>query len=344
MIKARPLSTGFVRNVRKRIKNEKIWKTYTKCDASLRLFYILQGKTQAKSNKVNILCTIFPQYDWTRSILGNADNFTNLSLLVKSGVDLHNYQPSTADIVQISTCDLLIYVGGESDAWLKDALANATNKNMKVISLMDVLKDSLKEEEFIEGMQEETECEEDSDSETEYDEHVWLSVKNAKILCNEIADSICSLVPENAETYKENLQAYLEELNNLDMTYASVIKNSPRKTILVCDRFPLRYLTDDYKLNYYAAFAGCSAETEASFETIAFLSNKLKEEKMPAVLVLDQSDEKIAKTVILNAKLPKTDILKIDSMQSTTLRQSFNGKTYISTMQENLEALQKALK
>ena len=307
-------------------------------------FTSCKAKTQIKSNKVNILCTIFPQYDWTRSILGNADNFTNLSLLVKSGVDLHNYQPSTADIVQISTCDLLIYVGGESDAWLKDALANATNKNIKVISLMDVLKDSLKEEEFIEGMQEETECEEDSDNETEYDEHVWLSVKNAKILCNEIANAICSLVPENAETYKENLQAYLEELNNLDMTYASVIKNSPRKTILVCDRFPLRYLTDDYKLNYYAAFAGCSAETEASFETIVFLSNKLKEEKMPAVLVLDQSDEKIAKTVILNAKLPKTDILKIDSMQSTTLRQSFNGKTYISTMQENLEALQKALK
>lgn len=307
-------------------------------------FTSCKAKTQIKSNKVNILCTIFPQYDWTRSILGNTDNFTNLSLLVKSGVDLHNYQPSTADIVQISTCDLLIYVGGESDAWLKDALANATNKNMKVISLMDVLKDSLKEEEIIEGMQEETECEEDSDSETEYDEHVWLSVKNAKILCNEIADSICSLVPENAETYKKNLQAYLEELNNLDMTYANVIKNSPRKTILVCDRFPLRYLTDDYKLNYYAAFAGCSAETEASFETIVFLSNKLKEEKMPAVLVLDQSDEKIAKTVILNAKLPKTDILKIDSMQSTTLRQSFNGKTYISTMQENLEALQKALK
>lgn len=309
------------------------------------LFTSCKAKTQNQSGKINIICSIFPQYDWTRSILGQTDNFTNLSLLVKSGVDLHNYQPSTADIVQISTCDLLIYVGGESDAWLEDALKNATNKNMKVISLMEVLKDSVKEEEIVEGMQEEAEEEEDdSAAEKEYDEHVWLSIKNAKTICKEITSVICSLIPENAETYQENLQAYLEELNNLDMTYASVIKNSPKKTIMVCDRFPLRYLTDDYKLDYYAAFAGCSAETEASFETIAFLSNKLKEEQMPAVLVLDQSDEKIAKTVILNAKLPKTDILKIDSMQSTTLRQSFNGKTYISTMQENLEALQKALK
>ena len=237
-----------------------------------------------------------------------------------------------------------MYVGGESDAWVKDALKNATNPNMKVLSLIEVLQDRVKEEEVVEGMQiEEKDDDDDCLSETEYDEHLWLSIKNAKKVCQAFTQAICQLVPENTETYQANLENYLLQLDNLDLTYAGVISASPNKTIIVCDRFPLRYLVEDYKLNYYAAFAGCSAETEASFETVAFLSNKLKELKLPAVLVMDGSDQKIAKTVILNAKLPKTDIFTIDSMQSTSLRQAFDGKNYISVMQENLESLKKAL-
>lgn len=314
------------------------------------VFFIFASLTSCKakksenSGKVKVICTIFPEYDWARSILGQTDQHTNLSLLVKSGVDLHNYQPSTADIVAISTCDLFVYVGGESDAWVKDALKNATNPNMKVLSLIEVLQDRVKEEEVVEGMQiEEKDDDDDCLSETEYDEHLWLSIKNAKKVCQAFTQAICQLVPENAETYQANLENYLLQLDNLDLTYAGVISASPNKTIIVCDRFPLRYLVEDYKLNYYAAFAGCSAETEASFETVAFLSNKLKELKLPAVLVMDGSDQKIAKTVILNAKLPKTDIFTIDSMQSTSLRQAFDGKNYISVMQENLESLKKAL-
>ncbi len=317
-----------------------------------------KAKKIDNSGKINVICSIFPEYDWARSILGQTDQYTNLSLLIKSGVDLHNYQPSTADIVAISTCDLFVYVGGESDAWVTDALKNATNPNMKVLNLMELLRDRVKEEEVVEGMQEseeghhhhhhadEDEAHEDTDphhEEVEYDEHVWLSIKNAKKACQAFTDMICQLVPQNAATYQANLEDYLLQLENLDLTYAGIIAAAPNKTIIVCDRFPLRYLVEDYNLNYYAAFVGCSAETEASFETVAFLSSKLKELQLPAVLVMDGSDQKIAKTVILNAKLPKTDILTIDSMQSTSLRQAFDGKNYINIMQENLESLKKAL-
>ena len=344
-----------------------------------------KAKTINTSEKVNIICTIFPEYDWAKSIIGDADPDTTLTLLVKNGVDLHSYQPSAADIVQISTCDLFVYVGGESDAWVKAALENARNKDMKILNLMEILQENVKEEEIIEGMQEEAHHHEDftprkdtdeagsviagdsgnSDSAQEnaypldgdprpneanphsdapeYDEHVWLSLKNAKIICQEFTKILCQLLPQNAEKYQANLEAYIEQLDSLDLSFASVIAGAPNKTIIVCDRFPFRYLADDYNLKYYAAFSGCSAETEASFETVAFLANKLKEENLPAVFVLDQSNQKIAKTVILNAKLPHTDILQLDSMQSTSLRQSFNGKTYIKTMQENLENLQKGL-
>lgn len=296
------------------------------------------------SNKKHIVCTIFPEYDWTSFIRGNEDYETVLTLTVKNGVDLHSFQPSTQDIVQISTCDLFVYVGGESDNWVKDVLKNATNKNMKVINLMDVLKDNIKEEEIVEGMQAEEEEEEVEDSEeVEYDEHVWLSIKNAKICCEVITDAMCELVPQNAQMYKNNLNSYLSELSQLDSEYENAITSAANNTIIVCDRFPFRYLADDYNLNYYAAFVGCSAETEASFETVAFLANKLNELNLNAVLTIENNNQKIARTVISNAKKPLCDIFVLDSLQSTTLRQAFDGKTYISTMKENLETIKKAL-
>lgn len=296
------------------------------------------------SNKKHIVCTIFPEYDWTSFIRGNEDYETVLTLTVKNGVDLHSFQPSTQDIVQISTCDLFVYVGGESDNWVKDVLKNATNKNMKVINLMDVLKDNIKEEEIVEGMQAEEEEEEVEDSEeAEYDEHVWLSIKNAKICCEAITAAMCELVPQNAQMYTTNLNAYLAELSKLDSEYENAITSAANNTIIVCDRFPFRYLADDYNLNYYAAFVGCSAETEASFETVAFLANKLNELNLNAVLTIENNNQKIARTVISNAKKPLCDIFVLDSLQSTTLRQAFDGKTYISTMKENLETIKKAL-
>lgn len=299
----------------------------------------------ANNRKVKIVCTIFPEYDWAQNITGNEDDSTYVSLLLKNGVDLHSYQPSATDFITISSADIFMYVGGESDAWVSKALENANNPDMKVINLMEVLKNRIKEEEIIEGMQtEEAEEAEDSEEEIEYDEHVWLSLENARIICQYFTDVLCLVLPENDGLYKTNLQEYLKKIDAMDFSFRSVVENSQNKTLIFCDRFPFRYFTEDYGLKYYAAFAGCSSETEASFETVAFLSEKLKESSAPAVLVLENSDKKIARTVIGNAKEPTCDILTMDSMQSVTLRQAFAGVSYINIMQKNLETLQKVLK
>jgi len=227
----------------------------------------LTGCTQINSNdKINVVCTIFPQYDWVKQILGdNADNY-ELTLLLDNKIDLHNYQPSVDDIVKVSNCDLFIYVGGESDKWVADTLKQATNTNMIVINLIDVLGDSAKAEEITEGMEED-----DDENEAEYDEHVWLSLKNAQVFCLVIAEVLSSLDSDNSDTYQNNLLAYVEKLITLDAEYKTGVDMAAVKTLLFGDRFPFRYLVDDYGLDYYAAFPGCSAETEASFDTLSVL-------------------------------------------------------------------------
>lgn len=308
-----------------------------------------KAKKHDLSDKVNIVTTIFPEYDWVRNIIGGDNPFTTLTLLVKNGMDLHSFQPSATDMISISTCDLFIYVGGESDTWVKDALANATNKDMICINLMDVLKERVKVEDdtYIaqkeEGDTDNLNLKEEHHNNVEYDEHVWLSVKNVKLICKEIADAICHLDSEHADQYVKNYESYLSKLNLLDADYTVITENAKRKTMIFCDRFPFRYLADDYNLSYYAAFTGCSAETEASFETVAFLASKIDELNPGAVLTIETSDQKLAKTVVMNSHQKFTDILQLDSLQSTTLRQAFDGKTYIKTMRKNLEILNKCL-
>lgn len=180
--------------------------------------------------------------------------------------------------------------------------------------------------------------------EKEYDEHVWLSLKNAKVLCTAIADELSELNPDNAELYKKNLDAYVEKLSNLDKEYQQTVDTSERNTLLFGDRFPFRYLVDDYGLSYYAAFAGCSAETEASFETITFLAGKVDELGLHNALTIEKSDQKIAQTIIKNTKEKNQKILTMDSMQSTTSENVSDGATYLSIMENNLEILKEALK
>lgn len=290
-------------------------------------------------DKLSIVTTIFPEYDWVRQILGDKD--AELTMLMDNGVDLHSYQPTADDMVTISTCDLFIYVGGESDEWAEDALAEAVNQDMVVIDLLDVLGDAALEEEIVEGMQ--GEDEEDAGGEIEYDEHVWLSLRNAAVLCEEIAAQLGSLDPANAGTYAANAAAYIDKLNALDGQYAAAAETAAVKTVLFGDRFPFRYLTDDYGLAYYAAFVGCSAETEASFETIVFLANKADELGLNTVLTIESSDGKLARTIIANTAAKSAQILQMDSMQSTTARDAANGATYLGTMEKNLEVLKEAL-
>ena len=298
--------------------------------------------SQSGIKPLKIVTTIFPEYDWVREILGDKADHAEVTMLLDNGVDLHSYQPTADDIIKISDCDLFIYVGGESDGWVEDALKEATNKEMQVINLLDVLGEQVKEEEVVEGMEAEEEESED-ENEPEYDEHVWLSLKNAETLCNAISDALEEIDPANKDAYATNAASYLEKLAALDGEYQTVVDNAARKTVLFGDRFPFRYLVADYGLSYYAAFAGCSAETEASFETISFLAQKVDELKLPCVLTIEGAKHKIAETIVQNTAEKNQSILTLDSMQSTTSTDVANGTTYLSVMESNLDVLKQAL-
>lgn len=294
----------------------------------------------AASNKLNIVTTIFPAYDWVREILGDETDRAEITTLLDSGVDLHSYQPTVDDIVKISDCDLFLYVGGESDGWVDDALKNAPNKDRKVIRLLDVLGDSAKAEETVEGMQEE---EHDHEEEAEYDEHIWLSLKNAQVLVAAISEALQESDPARKDTYAANAAAYVEKLSALDGEYRAAVDSGKYKTLLFGDRFPFRYLADDYGLDYYAAFPGCSAETEASFETVSFLAGKMDALGLPCVLTIEGTQHKIAETVVQNTAQKNQQILTMDSMQAVTANDAASGVSYLSIMEKNLSVLKKAL-
>lgn len=303
-----------------------------------------------KDKKIKIVTTIFPEYDWVMQILGDKADKADVTMLLDKGVDLHSYQPSTADIAKISEADVFIYVGGESDEWVEDVLKEAKNKKLKVINLMDVMGDKAKEEEVKEGMQpeEEEHAEEAKDGkeeeEVEYDEHVWLSLKNAKIFTKKIADVLSEVDKDNAKTYQANYESYAKKLDNLDKKYADAVASAKNKTLVFGDRFPFRYLVNDYGLDYYAAFVGCSAESEASFETVTFLAKKIDELGLGNVLTIEGKNHKIAKTVVDNTKNKDQKVLTMDSMQSTTSKDVKDGATYLGIMEKNLEVLKEALK
>ena len=304
-----------------------------------------QGELSSKPDKIEIICTTFSEYDWAREIVGGSEK-VEITYLLDNGVDLHNYQPSAGDIMRISDCDMFVYVGGESDKWVNDALAESRNKDMQVVKLLDVLGDFAKEEEIKEGMEAEEEDEEGEEGEDEgpeYDEHVWLSLRNAEICCDAICESLCKLDSEGADTYKSNLEAYNAKLDQLDAEYVDMAENAKVKTVVFGDRFPFRYLVDDYGIDYYAAFVGCSAETEASFETIVNLANKMDELNLDTIFTIENSDASIAKSVIENSKNKDRGIETLDSIQSVTEDMVSGGVTYISIMQKNLDTLRKVL-
>lgn len=303
----------------------------------------------ADDGKIHVMCTTFPIYDWTRQIVGEDNEDVEVTLLLDNGTDMHSYQASAMDVAEISSCDILIYVGGESEKWVDDIVKDAVNQDMKVIRLLNVLGENVHEEEIIEGMQEENHEEEhvedgkEESEEAEYDEHVWLSLKNAGILCETIKNVLCEADSSNADIYEAHYAEYSAQLKELDTRYEQMTGTSARKTILFGDRFPFRYLTEDYRIRYYAAFPGCSAETEASFETVAYLAKKMDEENLPAILVIENSDKKLAQTILSNTADKNREILVMDSMQSVGKEEMKNGVTYLSIMEENYKTLSKAL-
>ena len=327
----------------------------------------------ADSKNLQIVTTIFPEYDWVMNILGDNPANAEVTMLLDNGADLHSYQPTASDILKISTCDVFVYVGGESDEWVDDVLKEATNKDMVVINLMDELGNAVKEEEIIEGMEghdheHEHEHDEDHDhdhdehdedhddedhehdhehhheeGEVEYDEHVWLSLKNASVLVGAISEAIAKADSANAATYRANASAYIDKLNALDKEYSDMVSAAARDVLVFGDRFPFRYMIDDYGLVYYAAFVGCSAESEASFETIMFLAGKVDENSLTSVITIEGKEHKIAETIISNTATKDQKILTLDSMQTTTMADVKSGTTYISVMESNYEVLKEAL-
>ena len=328
---------------------------------------------KGNSNKISIVCTTFPQYDWVKNILGEEAERFNVTLLLDNGVDMHSYQPAVKDIATAGSSNLFIYVGGESDTWVEDALKEAKNKDLKAINLMETLGNSVKEEEVVEGMQEERESlghsheksskekqeqtqkeshensqeingqKEAADEEPEYDEHIWLSIRNAEIMVKNIEKAIEQLDSDNAKVYQTNAENYIKKLDTLDKQYANTIQNAQYKAILFGDRFPFRYMADDYDLKYYAAFAGCSAETMAGFETVTFLAKKADELRLPVILTIENSDGRIAEAVKSNTTKKNQKILAMNSLQSVTKEQIADGITYLQVMQENLSVLSEAL-
>ncbi|WP_090417188.1 metal ABC transporter substrate-binding protein [Pseudobutyrivibrio sp. YE44] len=304
-----------------------------------------EAVAMSDAKNISVVTTIFPEYDWVKEIVGDNGN-VDITMLLDNGVDLHSYQPTAEDIMKISTCDVFVYVGGESDDWVEDALSEAVNENMQVVNLLEVLGDSVKEEEVVEGMEAEEEEEEGEEGEEEgpeYDEHVWLSLKNSQVLVSALADSLAAVDSTNADSYKANADAYNNKLAELDKKYEDTVSSAATKTILFGDRFPFRYMVDDYGLDYYAAFVGCSAETEASFETVKFLADKVDELGLKSVFTIENSDQKIAQTIVETSSSKDAKILTIDSMQSTTSDDVEKGATYLSIMENNLEVLKEGI-
>ena len=299
------------------------------------------GKKEPDSGKKTVVVTIYPVYDWVKNLLGDRADQVELVLLEDSGADLHNYQPTVEDIYTISKCDLFVYVGGESDGWVPDALSQASNKDLQAVNLMEALGDAARVEELPEGAAEEEE--EEEEDEIEYDEHIWLSPKNALLLCRPLTEALIRMDGAHKADYEAACADYEAALRQLDADYTAVLEAAPRKVLLFADRYPFLYLVKDYGLTAYAAFSGCSAETEASFEMIHGLAARVDSLELPYILVLEGSDCRIADTIISESRAGNAEILSLDSMQGTTRAHLESGVSYLDVMRGNLDVLQKAL-
>ena len=293
-----------------------------------------------EKEKITIVTTVFPEYDWVRQILGDTIDQVNLVFLTENGTDLHSYQPTVRDIATISQCDILIHTGGISDAWIEDALALDSNKDRRIIRLMDVLEEN---ERLTEQTLNHHENHDHDGHVHEFDEHVWLSPKLAPRFCKEITRVLCEVDPAEAETYQKNCQTYVSALQELDKAFSLVANRVENHTVIFADRFPFSYLMHDYGISCISAFPGCSSETEASFHTVVFLAEQLDKLSLSHIIVLESSDKRLAKTVIATANNKNTSIITMDSMQSISKREIERGETYINIMERNLDALSLAL-
>ncbi len=311
--------------------------------------------SSAQDEPLNVVVSIFPIYDWVKEIT-NSTNI-NVTLLLDSGVDLHNYQPSAADIATILDSDLFIYNGGTSDTWVEDLFTQDNSSDVVSMNMVDLLGDSVHmepeyahdehdhsaEEAHDDHDHTEEETHDDHDHESAVDEHIWLSLRNAVVFCQEITSKLSEINPESADQYKQNSDAYIESLESLDAEYSESISAASQDTLVFGDRFPFIYLLEDYNLSHHAAFSGCSTESEASFETVAYLAEALDEIQATYIFTIDGGNTDLAQTIINSSQNQDREILGLNSLQSVNSDDIADGITYLSVMQENLQVLKTAL-
>lgn len=274
--------------------------------------------------KLQIVCTSFPAYDFAREIAGDR---AELTLLIKPGSEVHSYEPTPKDMIRIQESDLFICNGGESEQWAKTLITPELN-TIYMMGCVDTV------EESADGIYNA------EDGEPELDEHVWTSPLNSIKISEEICNALCKLDTDNAEAYKTNFTAYKAQLMALDREFRQVIKNSGKHTLVFADRFPMRYFALEYGLDCYAAFPGCSSETEPSAKTVAYLIDRVREDKIPAVLYMEFSNQKMADVICEDTGCKK---LPFYSAHSVSAEQFEQGVSYLDLMRINLNSLKEAL-
>jgi len=288
-----------------------------------------KAATRGADGKINVTVTVFPPYDFVRQIAGDK---VNLHILLPPGAESHSFEPSPKDIITVQNSDIFIYVGGESDAWVNRILESMNTDNMKILAMIETVETV--EEEIVEGMEEEEE------EEPAYDEHVWTSPINAMLIVNEITELLCEADSANADFYRMNSIDYISKLAELDNAFRKDTIGAKRNTIVFADRFPFRYFADAYGLKYYAAFPGCSTETEPSAATVAFLINKIKAEKIPVVFHIELSNERMADAISEATGAKK---LLLHACHNVSKRDFDAGLGYLDFMRKNVENLREAL-
>ena len=315
--------------------------------AIIALLMLLTGCTpEPDAAGFTVITTIFPAYDFARTIAGNNGE---VRMLLSPGAEAHSYEPTPRDMIDIQNCDLFIYAGGENEAWVTDMLSSLEIDNGKVIAMLDTVTPLC--EEMVEGMETHAHdhdhdhehgeaCGHDHHDTQGYDEHVWTSPRNAAVIARAIGDRLCALDPANASLYTARCDAYTARLNGLDADFRALVNGAARHTLVFADRFPVRYFTEEYGLDYCAAFPGCSADTEPSAATVAFLIDKVKEENIPVVFSIELSNGRLAAAV---AEATGAKVLTFTSCHNLTKEEFESGATYISLMEQNLANLQEAL-
>ena len=292
-----------------------------------------RGAEAEGAKGVSVVTTGFAAYDFARQLLGERGE---AELLIPPGSETHSFEPTPKDIIDIQNCDLFIYTGGESEAWVADVL-ESVGGGVRAVTLMDCVE--LLEEETVEGM-EDPHAGHDHGHGAEYDEHVWTSPRNAALICGKIAAALSEADPQGAESYAAALEDYCAQLDELDAAFTEVVESGARRTVVFADRVPLLDIARAYGLEYFAAYPGCSDDAEPSAATVAFLIDKVREEDIPVVFHIELSNELMADTVCDETGAEKR---LFSACHNVTRAQFESGVTYMELMWDNVDALREAL-